>query len=76
MVQYELLASAASFALALYLFLRRRYDNSLPLPPGPKKLPLIGNLLDMPKGLEWVTYHKWCKELSTGYLILLYTPSH
>lgn len=33
----------------LSLFARR---NSHPLPPGPRPMPLIGNLLDMPKGLE------------------------
>jgi hypothetical protein len=70
MVQYDLLATVAFFSLALYTFLKRRRDGSiasLPLPPGPKKLPLIGNLLDMPKGFEWITYHEWCKEFGTAY---------
>lgn len=72
MVQYDLLASGAFFALALYIFCKRRrgeWIDSLPLPPGPKKLPFIGNLLDMPKGFEWITYHKWCKEFGTAYFL-------
>lgn len=73
--------TAFAFALVLYFFLERRRDGSvdyLPLPPGPKKLPLIGNLLDMPKKFEWITYHKWCKEFgdACSYLFLHGTYSH
>jgi hypothetical protein len=32
-------------------------------PPGPKGLPLIGNLRDLPKDYEWLTYEKWGQEL-------------
>lgn len=30
---------------------RRRRSHSFPLPPGPKGYPLIGNVLDIPRGL-------------------------
>ncbi|KAJ7499265.1 cytochrome P450 [Mycena latifolia] len=29
------------------------------LPPGPKGLPLVGNVLDMPSEKEWITFSKW-----------------
>lgn len=28
------------------------------LPPGPPPIPIIGNLLDMPKGEEWIKYEE------------------
>lgn len=33
-----------------------------PLPPGPRALPIIGNLLDMPKDHEWVKFSEWAKQ--------------
>ncbi|KAL1751148.1 cytochrome P450 [Schizophyllum commune] len=64
-------AAAAAAATALGLaYLRARRRNQLPLPPGPKKLPLVGNLFDMPSSYEWLTYTKWAKELNTDILHL------
>jgi cytochrome P450 len=35
--------------------------NGLPLPPGPKGYPLIGNLFDMPLDKPWIVYDEWRK---------------
>lgn len=34
----------------------------VPLPPGPRGLPLIGSLLQLPRNKEWLQYNEWAKE--------------
>ncbi|KAF5357112.1 hypothetical protein D9756_006792 [Leucocoprinus leucothites] len=48
----------------------------LPYPPGPKRLPLIGNLLDFPQGKEWETYTRWGKELGSDIVYINIAGSH
>lgn len=62
MITLDLTATSLSIAAIVFLYAARRRKDKLPLPPGPKKLPLVGNMFDMPTSLEWETYHRWCKE--------------
>ncbi|KAJ6466258.1 cytochrome P450 [Mycena sanguinolenta] len=49
-------------AIALRVFhnvVRAWHRRRLPFPPGPPPYALIGNFLDLPKELPWLTYTKW-----------------
>jgi len=52
----------AGALLCAIVWLIRRPSRYPPLPPGPKRLPVIGSLLDMPPSYQWITFDKWCKQ--------------
>lgn len=53
-----MLALLASYVLKVW-FGRRR---NLPLPPGPKGYPLIGNVYDVPHHYTWLEYAEWARK--------------
>ncbi|TCD63400.1 hypothetical protein EIP91_005582 [Steccherinum ochraceum] len=63
-----------SILLAIRGILRsiRESNNALPLPPGPKPLPVVGNLLDMPKDWPWHAFQAWCEKY--GDVLFLKLP--
>ncbi len=62
------LAALAVF-LCLKVWKRSTAARGAPLPPGPKPLPIIGNLRDKPTDHEWLTYSEWKRQYGTRMLV-------
>lgn len=58
-----LLGQVSIVAVIVYGLVRRYRGNPLPLPPGMKRMPILGNLLQLPTRAVWRTYDSWSKDL-------------
>ncbi len=67
-IQYPLVwvaAAAVSFLLLRAYVKSKQYPRHLPLPPGPKPKPILGNALDIPLSKQWLTFQRWAAEYGT-----------
>ncbi|KAH8998286.1 cytochrome P450 [Lactarius hatsudake] len=62
LAQYDFLLVIVVGFSGLALLVMRASKRRLPYPPGPKRLPVVGNLFGMPSREEWITYRKWSEE--------------
>ena len=57
------------FAAFGVILVKKIFTKRSILPPGPSKLPVLENLLDMPAGQEWVTFAEWGKKYGIKFHI-------
>ena len=57
-------------SLAAFFAIRGHKRKQLPYPPGPPPLPLIGNLLDIPKEFSWLSYAQLSKKHGMTYFVV------
>lgn len=67
---------AALVGIYLVHALLVRSKRRAPLPPGPKGLPLIGNVLDMPKELEWLKFSQWNDQYGEPSFVVTSSGNH
>lgn len=68
-VTIDLVVLVTFFAVILAARDHKR-RRGCPYPPGPRPLPLIGNLLDIPKGFSWLSYSQLSKKYGTSHLVV------
>ncbi|KAI0259890.1 cytochrome P450 [Gloeopeniophorella convolvens] len=62
LTRFDLVIVVAALSVTFILLGLRAHRRRMPYPPGPKRLPIIGNMLDMPSREEWVVFKKWSDE--------------
>lgn len=69
---------ASCLFLVLFIahaILRSTRNKSPSLPPGPKGLPLVGNVLDIPTEKEWLTFARWGESWGMFICLTMYSSA-
>ncbi|KAJ7138224.1 cytochrome P450 [Mycena epipterygia] len=64
------IGATAGLAIILYNLHSRLTGSKLSLPPGPRKIPIVGNIFDLPPAREWEMYQDWSRQYNSDILQL------
>ncbi|KZV92353.1 cytochrome P450 [Exidia glandulosa HHB12029] len=67
------LALAAAVLALVFLATRPLKRGDYPLPPGPRPLPVLGNMFDIPRAKPWLQFTRWAEIY--GPVFTLTTPN-
>ncbi|KAI9445986.1 cytochrome P450 [Lactarius indigo] len=76
LARYDFLLAVVAGFSGLALLVLRASKRHLPYPPGPRRLPVVGNLFSMPSQEEWLTYKKWSETLGSDVIHVDVMGSH
>ncbi|PPR04944.1 hypothetical protein CVT26_012772 [Gymnopilus dilepis] len=62
MLDAAIWTACACFVVALFVLLRKSKVSGAPLPPGPKPIPFLGNVLDLTPKELWLPASQWAKQ--------------
>lgn len=65
-------ACALGVAFTVSRLLHKRRTRGMPYPPGPSGLPILENILDIPKEKEYEVYAQWGKQY--GMFLYMLSP--
>jgi len=65
--------AALLFLASIWAIHDYRRRGGLPYPPGPRPLPIVGNILDIPKDFSWLAYTQFSKKYGTS---LCFSKAH
>ncbi|KAJ6561144.1 cytochrome P450 [Mycena vulgaris] len=60
--QKTVILALGAAALLVTLHYVKPKNKRAPFPPGPKGLPILGNIADLPQSQPWLTFSQWAKE--------------
>ena len=58
--------------IVLLLWVYTQFASIKAFPPGPRPLPFVGNIFDLPTAQIWKTFHSWKAQYGVWYQIDLF----